>query len=208
MMKRGLVLAILVIAICITCVGCKQNDPYADMPNPIATITMQDGSTMVFELYLREVPNTVANFTELANKGFYDNMPVYFIAPGGLIYSGDPKGDGSGDPGYAIKGEFKQNGHTNNISHVRGVISMARRDDNNSAGSIFFILHGSYPDDYDGKYAAFGKIMDEPSYDTLDEICETPVDVRYNPLRDVRIATIRVDTKGNEFEVKKIERDK
>ena len=134
----------------------KKEDPYAGISNPVATITLSDGRQMRFELKPAEAPNTVANFIELANSGFYDGLEIFRVVAGVLIQSGDPNNDGTGDPGYAIAGEFSENGFVNNLSHARGTISMCRQSDYNSAGSQFFILQGSYPE-YDGQYAAFGR---------------------------------------------------
>jgi peptidyl-prolyl cis-trans isomerase B (cyclophilin B) len=185
------------LCLCLALSGCGR-DEYADVPNPIATITMENGSVMRVELYVREAPNTVANFVKLANSGFYDGMGFYRVAPGGFIQAGDPAGDGTGGPGYAIKGEFSKNGVKNTVSHVRGVISMARQSGYNSAGSQFFILQGSYPE-YDGFYAAFGKIMDDEGLRTLDSIGNVHVDAHQAPVDQSRISTIRVDTMGYEY---------
>ena len=187
--------------------GKKPEDPYAGISNPVATITMSDGSQMRFELKPAEAPNTVANFIELANSGFYDGLEVFRVVAGVLIQSGGPQNDGTGDPGYAIAGEFSDNGFANNLSHVRGTISMCRQSDYNSAGSQFFILQGSYPE-YDGRYAAFGSIMDEQSLATLDAIAAQPVDGNYVPLNRQIIESIRVDTFDQKYEAVTTERPK
>lgn len=204
-MKRILAL-LLIAALCLGLSGCGKKSEYADVPNPIATITMEDGSVMRVELYVQEAPNTVANFVSLANSGFYDGMSFYRVVPGCLIQAGDPAGDGTGGPGYSIKGEFSQNGVKNTISHVRGVISMARQSGYDTAGSQFFILQGSYPE-YDGYYAAFGKLMDDESLQTLDAIANVSVDVHYSPVKKSVISTIRVDTMGYEYEPVTIKED-
>lgn len=194
-MKRLKLLAVCAaLALILTGCGGSKND-YADVPNPIATITLEDGHQLRFELYVQEAPNTVANFVSLANSGYYDGMSFYRVLPGCLVQTGDPKGDGTGGPGYSIKGEFSANGVENGISHVRGTISMARQEDYDSAGSQFFILQGSYPE-YDGEYAAFGRACDQETLDVLDEITNVHVDVHYNPLEPVYIDNIRVDTMG------------
>lgn len=169
--------------------------------NPIATITMQDGKTMVFELYPEIAPISVANFVTLANSGFYDGLTFHRIYAGFMIQGGDPDGDGSGGPGYSIKGEFQENGINNTISHKRGVISMARANDPDSAGSQFFIMHAD-SDFLDGKYAAFGMMTE--GFVELDSLAMTPV--TYNlwgeksvPLEDVVIKTIRVETFGVDY---------
>ncbi len=197
-------LALLTIAfLCLSASGCQKEDRYADVPNPIATFAMDDGSVMRVELYVRDAPNTVANFVSLANSGFYDGMDFYRVVPGCLIQAGDPVGDGTGGPGYSIKGEFSKNGVKNPVSHVRGVISMARQSDYDSAGSQFFILQGSYPE-YDGSYAAFGMLMDDESFQTLDAIATVHVDAHYAPVKKSTIETVRVDTMGYEYQPKTI----
>lgn len=126
--------------------------------NPIATITMQDGSRIQLELYPDIAPNTVNNFISLAQQGFYDGLTFHRVVPDFMIQGGDPQGNGTGGPGYAIKGEFSANGFSNNLKHTKGVISMARTPDPNSAGSQFFIMVGDAPS-LDGQYAAFGKVI-------------------------------------------------
>ena len=185
----------------------KKEDPYAGISNPVATITLSDGRQMRFELKPAEAPNTVANFIELANSGFYDGLEIFRVVAGVLIQSGDPNNDGTGDPGYAIAGEFSENGFVNNLSHARGTISMCRQSDYNSAGSQFFILQGSYPE-YDGQYAAFGSIMDEESLATLDAIAAQPVDGNYVPLNRQIIESIRVETFDQKYEAVTTERPK
>lgn len=180
--------------------GCGQKNPYKDVEqNPIATITMADGGQMHFELYPQIAPNTVANFVRLANDGFYDGLEVYRVVSNVLIQSGDPNNDGTGDPGYYIKGEFTENGWSNTLSHMRGTISMARKSKFNTAGSQFFIMEGSYPE-YDGQYAAFGRIMDEESLAVLDDIGSKPVDGSYVPLDKLIIRSIRVKTFDVDYE--------
>ncbi|MBQ9951534.1 MAG: peptidylprolyl isomerase [Clostridia bacterium] len=166
------------------------------MENPIATITMEDGSTMRFELYLQVAPNTVANFAKLANDGFYDRMEFFRVVPGVLVQSGCPENNGTGHADHMIKGEFSANGVENDISHTRGVISMARLsgDENfDTASSQFFIMQGNYPE-YDGHYAAFGAAMDGESLEVLDKIANRAVDAYNVPIARQRIATIRVNT--------------
>ena len=174
-------------------------EPEEPPPNPVATITMSDGSTMRLVLYRAEAPNTVANFVKLANSGFYNGQQFFRIVSGVLIQGGDPNNNGTGDPGYAIRGEFAENGVKNELSHTRGTISMARASDYDSAGSQFFIMQGSYPE-YDGRYAAFGRIEDEESLQTLDAIAAQPVDSNYLPLTRQVIDNIRVETFGEEYE--------
>ena len=171
-------------------------EPEEVVPNPVATITMSDGSKMRFTLYPDQAPNTVANFIKLANRGFYDGQQFFRIVAGVFIQGGDPQNNGTGDPGYAIKGEFADNGFPQNtVSHMRGAISMARPSGYDTAGSQFFIMQGSYPE-YDGRYAAFGSIdaSDTASLDTLDAIGSQATDSTYLPLTRQVIATIRVET--------------
>lgn len=193
-MRRLAALVGLLLALCVALTACGQReDPYADVPNPIATITMEDGSTMRFELLLSAAPNTVANFAALANDGFYDGLEFFRVVPGVLIQSGDPNNDGTGNAGYTIAGEFSANGYDNSLSHARGTISMARQKAYNSASSQFFILVGNYPE-YDGQYAAFGTAMDAETLQTLDAIAAQPVDGNYLPYKRQIIQTIRVNT--------------
>jgi Peptidyl-prolyl cis-trans isomerase (rotamase) - cyclophilin family len=192
-------MVLFVLLLALVCTSCTQKPKYEDIPNPLATITMEDGSVMRFELQLSSAPITVANFAELANQGFYDGLTFYRIVPGVFIESGSPTNDGYGDAGYTIKGEFEENGVSNTLSHNRGVISMARlSEDKNSASSAFFILQGNYPD-YDGKYAAFGIAADEETLRVIDSIGSTPVDGTYRPLTTVRISNVRVNTHGYEL---------
>ena len=180
----------------------KNTEEGPNMKNPIATITMQDGGVMKLELYPDMAPNTVKNFISLANAGFYDGLTFHRIYAGFMIQGGDPDGNGGGGPGYSIKGEFTGNGVNNNLSHKRGVISMARAQDPDSAGSQFFIMHADGPF-LDGQYAAFGMLTE--GFTTLDALAATPT--TYNPytgeksvpLEPVVIESIRVDTFGVEY---------
>ena len=174
------------------------------IPNPVATITMEDGSRMVIELYPYVAPNTVANFVNLAEQHFYDGLIFHRVIPGFMIQGGDPNGNGTGGPNYTIKGEFRANGIENDLSHTRGVVSMARASDYDSAGSQFFIMHADAKY-LDGEYAAFGKLMDDESKVTLDIIANTPTDASDKPLVERRIKTITVDTKGYTYTTVKIE---
>ena len=175
-------------------------------PNPVATITMSDGAQMRFELYPDKAPNTVANFIRLANRGFYNNHEFFRVVAGVLIQGGDPQDNGTGSPGYTIKGEFAENGFSgNDISHLRGTISMARQSGYDTAGSQFFIMQGSYPE-YDGKYAAFGRAADDQTLSVLDAIAAQPTDSTYLPLTRQVIRSISVNTFGVDYgEPEKIE---
>lgn len=203
-MKKSILLAVLLL-IAMILTGCG-NSTLESVPDPIATITLNDGRAMRFELYVREAPNTVANFIELANARFYDGQSFYRIIPGVLIQSGDPKNNGTGSAGYCIQGEFSENGIENKLSHDRGTISMCRQSGYDTASSQFFIMQGSYKADYDGKYAAFGKAMDDDTLAVIDAIGSTAVDGNYSPvgIGTVKIATIRVETHGYTYEAAKI----
>ena len=204
-MKRMLC-AVLALAMLFVLTGCRREEP-EPTPNPIATITMANGSAMRFELHLDAAPNTVANFCTLANKGFYDGLEFFRVVPGVFIQAGDPNNDGTGDAGYTIKGEFSKNGVTNDLSHNRGVISMARKEGYNTASSPFFIMQGNYPE-YDGSYAAFGTALDEETLATLDAIASQPVDGNYRPYQRQKIQTVRVNTHDVELEAETIPLEK
>jgi len=137
------------------------------------TIEMEDGGIITFELYPDIAPESVKNFVFLARQGFYDGLKFHRIMSGFMVQGGCPDGSGGGNPGYSILGEFEDNGIENNINHNRGVMSMARGNDFNSAGSQFFICHGD-PLFLDGGYAAFGMVTD--GMDVVDRIAETPND--------------------------------
>lgn len=165
--------------------------------NPIATITMENGKSIVLELYPDKAPNTVNNFISLANSGFYDGLIFHRVIKGFMIQGGDPAGSGMGGPGYSIAGEFKTNGFADNdIKHARGVISMARSMMPNSAGSQFFIMHAN-SSHLDGQYAAFGMTIE--GLDTVDEIAATQTDFRDKPLNAQVMKTVRVDTFDVEY---------
>ena len=182
--------------------GCERN-PYEGAENPIATITMEDGTVMRFELHLEAAPNTVANFTFLANKGFYDGLEFFRIVPGVLAQAGCPNNDGTGGAGYTIKGEFAQNGVTNGLSHIRGVLSMARLGGNqyNSASSQFFIMAANVPE-YDGQYAAFGTALDDDTLAAISRLTNQRVDSYSVPMMRQKIATIRVNDHGMNLDPK------
>lgn len=152
-------------------------------------IEMENGGIMRLELYPDIAPITVENFLDLVNDGFYDGLIFHRVINNFMIQGGDPTGTGMGGSENTIKGEFAQNGVKNDLSHTRGVISMARSQSYDSASSQFFIVHqdSTY---LDGSYAAFGKMVD--GYDVLDEIATTPTDSSGKPLTDQVIKTIRV----------------
>ena len=164
--------------------------------NPIVTIEMEDGGVIKAELYPEIAPNTVNNFVSLVKKGFYDGLIFHRCISGFMIQGGCPLGTGTGDPGYSIKGEFTQNGFKNDLSHSRGVLSMARAMDPNSAGSQFFIMHADGPF-LDGQYAAFGKVTE--GMDVVDGIVAIPTDWNDRPREDQRMKKVTVDTQGVEY---------
>lgn len=165
-------------------------------PNPVATIEMSDGQKIVIELYPEIAPNTVNNFISLANKGFYDGLIFHRVIPGFMIQGGDPNGDGSGGPGYTIKGEFTSNGHKNHLNHTRGVISMARTKDLDSAGSQFFIMLAD-ADYLDNAYATFGKVTE--GMDIVDGIAAQEIGAQDKPVTDQVMKKVTVDTHGLEY---------
>ncbi|WP_283697161.1 peptidylprolyl isomerase [Clostridium perfringens] len=147
--------------------------------NPIVTIEMATGEKIKIELYPEIAPNTVRNFVSLVKKGFYDGLTFHRIIPGFMIQGGCPEGTGMGNPGYRIKGEFTRNQFQNNLKHSRGVISMARAMNFDSAGSQFFIMHENSPH-LDGQYASFGKVIE--GMDVVDKIANVKTD--YNDMPD------------------------
>lgn len=195
------------LALAATAVGCKssgtdkpnENQGDNDMNNDkiIATIEMENGGVMKLELYPEIAPQSVYNFVSLARSGFYDGLTFHRIIPGFMIQGGDPDGNGTGGPGYEIKGEFSANGFKNDLKHTLGVLSMARTMIPDSAGSQFFIMVADAPH-LDGQYAAFGKIT---------ENAQAAVDISrvnrnmYNdmPKKPQVIKTIRVDTQGVDY---------
>ena len=164
--------------------------------NPIVTIEMENGGIIKAELYPEVAPNTVNNFISLINKGFYNGVIFHRVIPGFMIQGGDPKGQGIGGPGYSIKGEFTQNRFENNLKHDRGVLSMARTMNPNSAGSQFFIMVEKAPH-LDGQYASFGKVIE--GMEVADAIVNTKTDYNDKPLSDQRMKTVTVETFGVEY---------
>ena len=157
----------------------------------MVTITMETGKQIKIELLPEYAPKTVANFEKLVKEGFYDGLTFHRIIPGFMIQGGDPLGNGMGGAKEKIPGEFKQNGFAQNtLKHVRGVISMARAYDPNSASSQFFIMHADAPH-LDGAYAAFGRVIE--GIDVVDEIAATPTDYRDAPRVRVGIKTVTID---------------
>ena len=161
--------------------------------NPIVTFEMENGDIMKAELYPEIAPNTVSNFISLADSGFYDGLIFHRVIKNFMIQGGDPEGTGMGGPGYGIKGEFSQNGFTNDLKHDPGVLSMARSMMPDSAGSQFFIMHKTSPH-LDGAYAAFGKITE--GMDTVNKIAETATDYSDCPLKEQKMKKVTVETFG------------
>lgn len=170
--------------------------------NPVATIRVKDFGEMKLELYYDIAPNTVKNFISLANSGFYNGLSFHRVYSGFMIQGGCPKGNGTGNPGYSIKGEFSSNGFENNLLHQRGVISMARSGMPDSAGSQFFIMHADSAS-LDGKYASFGMLIE--GFEVLDAIAATEVTLNMasgemsTPVEKVIIESISVDTFGVDY---------
>lgn len=164
------------------------------MQNPQVTIEMENGKKILLELYPDKAPNTVNNFIDLAQSGFYDGLIFHRVIQDFMIQGGDPAGVGTGGPGYSIKGEFALNGFGgNDLKHVRGTISMARASNPDSAGSQFFIMHknAAY---LDGQYAAFGKVIS--GMDAVDEIACVKTDFADKPLKPQIMKRVSVETFG------------
>ena len=166
------------------------------MSNPVVTFEMEDGSVFKAELYPEIAPNTVNNFVSLVSKGFYDGLIFHRVISGFMIQGGDPKGSGSGGPGYCIKGEFSANGFKNDLKHEKGVLSMARTMAPNSAGSQFFVMHEFSPH-LDGQYAAFGKVIE--GIDVVDKIASVRTDLNDRPRTPQKMKKVTVETFGVEY---------
>ena len=166
------------------------------MANPTFKITMENGGVIEGELYPEKAPQSVYNFISLCNKGYYNGLIFHRVIRGFMIQGGCPQGTGMGGPGYCIKGEFASNGVENNLRHSRGVLSMARSQAPNTAGSQFFIMHA---DGYflDGEYAAFGMVMD--GMEEVDRIASVRTNSQDKPFENQTIASITVETHGVEY---------
>lgn len=185
--------------------GCSNNEEDIEK-NPLVTMEIEDYGTIKIELYPEYAPNTVANFVNLIESGFYDGLTFHRLVPGFVLQGGDPDGDGTGGPGYTIDGEFKANGYTKNtLSHDKGVISMARSMDYDSTGSQFFIvLDDSAKSSLDGMYAGFGRVTE--GMEILEEIeaNEEIADDATGALEEnITITKVTVDTFGYEYTVEK-----
>ena len=178
--------------------------------NPIVTMEIENYGTIEMELYPTIAPNTVANFVNLIEEGFYDGNNFHRLVPGFVLQGGDPEGQGTGGPGYTIKGEYSQNGWTNRLSHDKGVISMARNNDPDSAGSQFFIvLDNSAKSSLNDKYASFGKVIN--GWEVIEKIVNTAEvkDEESGILKEnIIIKKATVETFGQKYKVEKIEKSK
>lgn len=163
---------------------------------PTFKITMENGAVMEGELYPEIAPQSVYNFIDLCNHNFYDGLIFHRVIPGFMIQGGCPEGTGMGGPGYCIKGEFFFNGFKNDLKHKKGVLSMARSQSPNSAGSQFFLMHETSPH-LDGQYAAFGKVTS--GLEVIDAIASVKTNYQDRPLEDQKIASITVDTHGETY---------
>lgn len=166
------------------------------MANPQVTIEMENGNKILVELYPDTAPNTVNNFVSLVQAGFYDGVIFHRVIPGFMIQGGCPQGSGMGGPGYQIRGEFSANGFKNDLKHGRGVISMARTQIPDSAGSQFFIMVAPAPH-LDGQYAAFGQVIE--GMDEVDRIVSVDADFRDKPASPERMKKVTVDTFGVDY---------
>lgn len=167
------------------------------MNNPIITFEMENGKVFKAELYPEKAPNTVNNFISLVRKGFYNGLIFHRVIAGFMIQGGDPNGTGMGGPGYHIKGEFSANAFKqNDLAHERGVLSMARAQHPNSAGSQFFVMHAD-ADYLDGQYAAFGKVIE--GMDVVDEIATIKTDWSDRPYEEQKMKNVSVETFGVEY---------
>lgn len=185
--------------------GCSNNEEDIEK-NPLVTMKIEDYGTIKIELYPEYAPNTVANFVSLIENGFYDGLTFHRLVPGFVLQGGDPDGDGTGGPGYTIDGEFKANGYTKNtLSHDKGVISMARSMDYDSAGSQFFIvLDDSAKSSLDGMYAGFGRVTEGMEILKEIEANEEIADDATGALEEnITITKVTVDTFGYEYTVEK-----
>lgn len=165
--------------------------------NPIVTFEMENSDIIKIELYPEIAPNTVRNFISLVNKNFYDGLIFHRVIRGFMLQGGDPEGTGTGGPNYSIKGEFSYNQFENNLKHSPGVISMARSQMPNSAGSQFFIMHKDSPH-LDGSYAGFGKVIE--GMDVVNKIAETKVDYSDRPLETQTMKKVTVELFGETYE--------
>ena len=201
--KRNLIILLLLILLALAAVAIyyfsqnreeqnlNEGEIYMNVTKPVATIEMGNGGVIKVELDPVSAPNTVRNFIALANSGFYDGLTFHRVIPGFMIQGGCPEGQGTGGPGYNIKGEFADNNYDNPIVHQRGVIAMARSRHFDSAGSQFFIMVDDATH-LDGQYAAFGRVTE--GLETVDLIVNVKRDQNDKPLEEQRIKTITIET--------------
>ena len=201
-MKKKIFLSMFLILL-LSLVGCSnkktsENEETRTPPKelPIATIVVKDYGTIKAELYPHIAPNTVNNFISLANEGFYNGLTFHRVIKDFMIQGGDPNGNGTGGPGYAIKCEFSNNNFKNDLKHTEGVLSMARSQNKNSAGSQFFIVTKDQPG-LDGEYATFGKVIS--GMDIVHKIEDVQTDANDKPIKNIVIESIKVDTKGIDY---------
>ena len=200
-MRKKIILALcLVMSLCLVACSNKtnKNEETRTPPKelPIATIVVKNYGTIEAELYPHIASNTVNNFIYLANSGFYDGLTFHRVIKDFMIQGGDPNGNGTGGPGYSIKGEFSNNNFKNNLKHTEGVLSMARSQNKNSAGSQFFIVTKDQPG-LDGDYATFGKVIS--GMDVVHKIEDVQTDSNDKPIKSVIIESIKVYTKGIDY---------
>ncbi|MBJ6360967.1 peptidylprolyl isomerase [Paenibacillus sp. GCM10012307] len=176
--------------------GTADSKTDSSAPNPLVTIEMDNGEKIQVELYPQIAPNTVNNFIHLIDRGFYDGTIFHRVIKGFMIQGGDPKGLGTGGPGYDIKGEFANNGFTNDLKHTRGVLSMARTQSPDTAGSQFFIMVADSPH-LDKEYAAFGKVVE--GIDVVDEIVNQTTDASDRPEHPLAMKRVTVNTFGVQY---------
>lgn len=201
--KMTLITIVSIFAISITVFFLWNSNKNAEGKNPIVTIVMEDDRVIKMELYPDIAPNTVRNFVSLVESGYYDGLIFHRVIPDFMIQGGDPLGNGTGGPGYTIKGEFTANGFQNDLLHERGVVSMARARHPDSAGSQFFIMVKEAPH-LDGQYAAFGKVIE--GMEVVDDIVNAPRDMNDKPLEDQRMKKVTVKTFGVDYsDVEKIQ---
>ncbi len=177
-----------------------------DTENPVVAMYIENYGSVVMELYPDVAPNTVNNFISLVKSGFYDNNTFHRLVPGFVLQGGDPDGTGTGGPGYSIKGEFSNNGFTNNLKHTKGVVSMARSSDNDSAGSQFFVMLGTSTY-LDGDYAAFGKVIDGmDNIEKIESSEEVTSEATGKLKNNLTIKKAIIDLKGKEYsDVEKVQ---
>lgn len=208
-----LVLSIMAVIALTGCVTSKDEEKVKDTSSyasevkekPVVTITMENDQKIVMELDPEVAPNTVANFVSLVKEGFYDGLIFHRVIPGFMVQGGDPTGNGTGGPDYAIKGEFLANGFENNLKHERGVVSMARSQDPNSAGSQFFIMVDT-SEQLDGEYAAFGKVTE--GMDVVDEIVNAERNESDKPLKEQKMKKLKWIRKASIIQSQKCKNNK